>query len=132
MQEPKSDKTISIKDKNGTNKERLDLSASTCKRRRSPHSSQKPQISNSQAKGDSEKVPTNKQGFRSRVNNENLRMLVLSKLDQCKNNDGKYNAIIRILADAGFLQFCYMLIKGKLGNMSAGYTKETLDGLTYE
>lgn len=59
-------------------------------------------------------------------------MFVISQLEQYKNIDGKYNAIIRILADAGFLQFCYMLIKGKQGNMSRGVTKETLDGITYE
>jgi hypothetical protein len=59
-------------------------------------------------------------------------MFVTSQLERYKDNDGKYNAIIRILADAGFLQFCYMLIKGKPGNMSKGITKETLDGISYE
>jgi group II intron reverse transcriptase/maturase len=56
----------------------------------------------------------------------------MSRLEQYKNSEGKYNAIVRILADAGFLQFCYMLIKGKPGNMSKGITKETLDGITYK
>jgi len=59
-------------------------------------------------------------------------MFVISQLKRYKTEDGKYNAIIRILADAGFLQFCYMLIKGKAGNMSKGTTNETLDGITYE
>jgi RNA-directed DNA polymerase len=45
--------------------------------------------------------------------------------------DGKYNGIIRILADPAYLQFCYMLIKSKPGNMSRGLTKETLDGISY-
>ena len=58
-------------------------------------------------------------------------MFVTSKLDQYKTK-GKYNGIIRILADPGFLQYCYMLIKGKPGNMSVGTTKETLDGIEYE
>lgn len=66
------------------------------------------------------------------VNNQSLRMFVMSQLEQYKTHDGRYNAIIRILADAGFLQYCYMLIKGKTGNMSKGITKETLDGITYE
>lgn len=59
-------------------------------------------------------------------------MLVSSKLSQFRRRDNKYNGIVRILADPGFLQYCYMLIKGKPGNMSKGTTKETLDGLTYE
>ena len=59
-------------------------------------------------------------------------MFVLSELGQYKDRNGKYNGIVRILANAEFLQYCYMLIKGKLGNMSPGIRKETLDGLTYE
>jgi hypothetical protein len=59
-------------------------------------------------------------------------MFVLSQLEKYKNTEGKYNGIVRILADPGFLQFCYMLIKGKPGNMSPGTTMETLDGLSYE
>lgn len=57
------------------------------------------------------------------VNNQSLRMFVLSKLDQYKDRDGKFNGIIRILGDPGFLQYCYMLIKGKPGNMSAGVNR---------
>ena len=83
-------------------------------------------------KGDSVKSPAKKQGSRSMVTNQSLRMFVISQLKRYKTEDGKYNAIIRILADAGFLQFCYMLIKGKAGNMSKGTTNETLDGITYE
>jgi hypothetical protein len=59
-------------------------------------------------------------------------MFVMSRLEQYKDENNKYNGIIRILADPGFLQFCYMLIKGKPGNMSAGITRETLDGISYE
>jgi hypothetical protein len=135
VQEPKLDKTISTNNKverNDTTRELLDLNASTCKRGRSPHSSQERKTPISQVKGDSASSPNPKQRSRSMVNNQNLRMFVISRLEQYKNKDGKYNAIIRILADVGFLQFCYMLIKGKPGNMSKGITKETLDGITYE
>ena len=132
MQEPKSEETISIIDKNDTIKELSDLSASTRKRGRSSRSSTERKILTSQTKGNSEKVPSKKQGSRNMVDNQNLRMFVLSRLDQYKDRRGKYNGIIRILADAGFLQYCYMLIKGKPGNMSVNMTKETLDGLSYE
>jgi hypothetical protein len=73
-----------------------------------------------------------KQRFRSKVDNPTLRTFVVAQLTQYISKDGKYNGIIRILADAGFLQYCYLLIKGKPGNMSFGSTKETFDGLTYE
>lgn len=59
-------------------------------------------------------------------------MFVKSQLGLYTHKDGRYNGIVRILADAGFLQYCYMLIKGKPGNMSKGATKETLDGISYE
>jgi group II intron reverse transcriptase/maturase len=134
-QEPKPGKTISPKtldERKDTTKELSDLNASTCKRGQSPHSSKEPKIPNSQAKEGSVKYPALKQGSRSMISNQSLRMLVTSQLDQYKNGDGKYNAIIRILADAGFLQYCYMLIKGKPGNMSKGITRETLDGISYE
>lgn len=131
VQEPKLRKTIS-KERNDTNKELLDPNASTRKRGRNPRSSQEPKTPNSQAKGGSAKPLALTQGSRSMVSNQSLRMFVTSQLERYKDNDGKYNAIIRILADAGFLQFCYMLIKGKPGNMSKGITKETLDGISYE
>ena len=138
-QEPKPGETISpndktLSEKKDTSRELLDLNASTNKSKRgqSPHSSEERKSPNSQAKGGSAKSSTLKQGSRSMVSNQSLRMLVMSRLEQYRNKDGKYNAIIRILADAGFLQFCYMLIKGKPGNMSRGITKETLDGISYE
>lgn len=136
-QGPKPGETFSsnnhiLDERKNTTKELSDLNASTCKRGQSPHSSQEPKIPNSQAKGGSVKSPSLKQGSRSMVSNQSLRMFVTLKLEQYKNKDGKYNAIIRILADAGFLQYCYMLIKGKPGNMSKGITKETLDGISVE
>jgi len=136
VQEPKSSKTISstrTEDKNSKIREPSDLSASTCKRRRSPHSSLERKTPNlSVVKGGSENTLAQKRGSRSMVTNQNLRMFVTSQLKTYIGKDDKYNGIIRILADAGYLQFCYMLIKGKPGNMSKGTTKETLDGLTYE
>ena len=120
-------------EKNRTERELSDLSASTCKRRRSPHSSRDPKNPKPRkTKGDSERIPTLEQGSRSKISSPNLRMFVRSKLEQYKDRNGKYNGLVRILADVGFLQYCYMLIKGKPGNMSKGVIKETLDGLTYE
>ena len=134
-QEPKSENPVLNAERNNTIKELSDLSASTPKgkRRRSPHSSRdqknpKPR----KMKGDSERSQTTKQGSRNKISSPNLRMFVLHRLEQYKNKDGKYSGIIRILADAGFLQYCYMLIKGIPGNMSPGTTEETLDGLSYQ
>lgn len=136
-QGPKSGNSISPNsnisgEKKDTTRELSDPNASTRKRGQSPHSSKEPKIPNSQAKGGSVKSPALRQGSRSKVSNQSLRMLVTSQLDQYKDGEGKYNALIRILADAGFLQYCYMLIKGKPGNMSKGITRETLDGISYE
>ena len=137
VQEPKSDGAISKYEKhpeeNCTEREPSDLSASTCKRRRSPRSSRDPQNPKPRkTKGDSERTPTLEQVSRSKISSPNLRMFVRMQLGQYMDRDGKYNGIVRILSDVGFLQFCYMLIKGKPGNMSKGVIKETLDGLTYE
>ena len=137
VQEPKSDETIS-KDKVGlerkdTERELSDLSASTSKRGRSPHSSRDPKNPNPRkTKGDSERTPTLERGSRSKISSPNLRMFVQSKLGQYKDRKGKYNGLVRILADVEYLQLCYMLIKGNPGNMSKGVIKETLDGLTYD
>ena len=127
---PHNNKTLDVR--KDLKKELSDPNASTCKRGRNPHSSLKRKTSTSPAKGGSVKSPVPKQGSRSMVTNQSLRMFVTSQLERYKNTEGKYNAIIRILADAGFLQYCYMLIKGKPGNMSKGITNETLDGITYE
>ena len=134
VQEPKSRKSLSKSDRNGKIEEPLDLSASTNSMRgQSPHSSpERKTPSSSVTKGGSVKTSTQKRGTRSMVSNQNLRSFVQSKLDSYRTKDNKYNGIIRILSDIGFLQYCYMLIKGKPGNMSKGSTKETLDGLTYE
>jgi len=132
VQGPKPRKTITQVDKNSTIKELSDPSASTSKRGRNPHSSPKSKISNLwETKEGSEQTSTQKQRSRNMVNDQNLRMFVFSRLDYYKDKNNRYNGIVRILADAGFLQFCYMLIKGKPGNMSFGVTKETLDGISY-
>lgn len=139
VQEPKTGKAVSINinrimiDKNSTDNEPSDLSASTRKRGQSSRSSPRPKILiPSVTKESSVKSSARKQGSRSKADGPTLRMFVLSRLEQYKSRDGRYNGIIRILADVGFLQFCYLLIKGKPGNMSYGLTKETLDGLTFE
>lgn len=140
-QESKSEKAISEStDKKGETREPLEKSASTLinnsKREKSPRSSPDRKNPNSRkTKEGSEKAPVKKQGSRIPVHasqSPDIRMFVKSKLDLYTNKDGRYNGIIRILADAGFLQICYMLIKGKPGNMSKGATKETLDGISYE
>lgn len=133
-QESKSEETISIpKDRKGEVREPLEPSASTCKRGRSPRSSRDRKNPNSRkTKEGSEKNPVLKQRSRIPVNSQNIRMFVESKLELYKSKDDRYNGIVRILADPGFLQYCYMLIKGKPGNMSKGTTKETLDGISYD
>nr|YP_009568394.1 hypothetical protein [Orbilia oligospora]QBL02024.1 hypothetical protein [Orbilia oligospora] len=104
-------------------------------RRRSHRSSLKPEkVKPGKAKDDSRVTIAKTQRTRKTVSitNENLRSFVQSKLDQYKDVDDRFNGIIKILADPGYLQFCYMLIKGKPGNMSKGITNETLDGIKYE
>jgi hypothetical protein len=110
-----------------------DPSASTRKRGRSSHSSPKPKISTSEVtKGSSDNTKASRQGTRSKVSNSTLRSFVTDKLSEYMSKDGRYNGLIRILSDPAFLQFCYMLIKGKPGNMSKGITKETLDGISFQ
>lgn len=135
VQEPKSSETEGIMPRNDVIGEPLDLSASVQenKRRRSSHSSSELEIPNSrETKGNSEKASAQGRRSRSMVSNQNLRTFVQLELNKYRTEDDKYNGIIRILSDVGFLQFCYMLIKGKPGNMSQGSTRETLDGLSYE
>jgi len=123
-------------DENGTDEEPEERSASKRMRSRSHRSSLKPEkVQPGKAKGDSSDSPTEKRRTRNKVSltNQNLRSFVESKLSLYRDDgDTKYNGLIKILADPGFLQFCYMLIKGKPGNMSKGITKETLDGISYE
>jgi len=59
-------------------------------------------------------------------------MFVTDLLNNYKSRDDKYNGLIKILADPAFLQACYMLIKGKPGNMTVGTTVETLDGISLQ
>nr|QBM09686.1 hypothetical protein [Dactylella sp.] len=122
-------------DKNGDEEEPEERSASKRMRSRSRRSSGKPEKAKPEnAKGDSSESPTKKQGTRNKdsLSNSSLRSFVQSRLNLFKDKDGKLNGIINILADPGYLQFCYMLIRGKPGNMSKGITNETLDGLTHE
>jgi len=138
VQESKSEKTISFYPKEKYENDRVkkpsDPSAYTSKpaskRGRSPRSSPDSKRPNSlssyppdkgleaETKGGSEKTPAKTQRFRSMLSKQNLRMFVQSRLDQYKNDQDRYNGIIRILADAGFLQFCYMLIKEKHENIN--------------
>lgn len=60
---------------------------------------------------------------------QDLRMLVHSRLKDFLK-DGKYNSIIRIIADPDFLAECYRSIKSNSGNMTKGSTNETFDGKT--
>jgi len=54
---------------------------------------------------------------------------VLSEvLVKYKNKDSKYSGLTRIISPE-FLMVCYSLIKSNPGNMSPGYTPETLDGI---
>jgi len=64
------------------------------------------------------------------VSATDLRMLVMSRLNEFKKND-KYNGIIRIIADPQFLFLCYKAIKSHPGNMTKGTTSSTLDGINW-
>lgn len=123
-------------DENGNEEEPGERSASKRMRSRSHRSSQKSEkIETGKTKGDSNISSTEKRRTRNKVSltNQNLRSFVESKLSLYRDeSDSKYNGLIKILADPGFLQFCYLLIKGKPGNMSKGITNETLDGISYE
>lgn len=133
MQEPKSVNTKTLKrSENNQKKEPMDRSASTSKRGRIPHSNRVVKTPNSKMKEVSSRKSSTANKSRNKVSDSNLRTYVLSKLDQYKENTGLYNGIIRILADVGYLQYCYMLIKGRSGNMSPGVDKTTLDGITKE
>jgi len=121
--------------KNDEDREPGEPSASKRMRGRSHRSSLKSEkMKPGKAKGDSSISSTEKQGTRNKVSltNQSLRSFVQYKLSRYKDDDNRMNGIVNILADPGYLQFCYMLIKGKPGNMSKGITKETLDGIKYE
>uniref|UniRef100_UPI0022388067 reverse transcriptase domain-containing protein n=1 Tax=Ramaria rubella TaxID=113071 RepID=UPI0022388067 len=134
-QESNPNKTSASAENTDTKQQPSDLTAESHlqeMRRRSSHSSPEPKGSDPRkTKGSSKKPLANKTKVSQLVSNQTLRTFVTSKLDRFKNIDGKYNGIIRILADPAYLQFCYMLIKGKPGNMRRGLIKETLDGISY-
>ena len=120
--------------KNGTSRKPLDLTAESpigrtleVMRGRNSHSSSNP----GRTKGSSKKSLIKKTKVSQAISNDNLRTFVQIELDSYKDKDERYNGIIRILANPGFLQFCYLLIKGKPGNMSRGITNETLDGTSF-
>lgn len=52
-------------------------------------------------------------------------------VNNCKDNQGHYNGLIRIISDPMFLVHCYESIKGKTGNMTPGSDGQTLDGLDW-
>jgi|ERR1700675_338983 len=133
-QESNPNKTSDPTDKKtGTQQQPSDLTAESNKMRgRSSHSSPEPKGSDPRkTKGNSKKPLPKKTKVSQLVSDQTLRTFVRSKLDSFKNMDGKYNGIIRILADPDYLQFCYMLIKSKPGNMTRGINRETLDGISY-
>jgi group II intron reverse transcriptase/maturase len=63
---------------------------------------------------------------------EELCRVIRNELTKFKNSEGKYNGIIKIIANPAFLFECYKIIKSKPGNMSPGITPETLDGINIE
>lgn len=127
------------KEKNGSMRKASDLTAESPKeeisklmRGRNSHSSlgsKGPKFQ--KTKGSSKKSSNKKTKVSQLISNQTLRTFVQLNLNSYKTKEGKYNGIIRILADPAFLQFCYLLIKGKSGNMSKGITKETLDGISF-
>ena len=97
------------------------------KRRRSRHSS-------ASVKDDSLITPLRTNKISKPSPEESLRRVVSEQLDsyQDTKHGGKYNGVIRIIADPKFLLDCYKLIKSKPGNMSKGTTPETLDGINMD
>lgn len=139
-QESNPNETITVlknsEKKNDITRKTLDLTAESSTfgvtRGRNSHSSPDLKGPESQeTKESSKKSSTQKTKVSQLISNQTLRTFVQLKLDSYKTKDDKYNGIIRILADPVFLQFCYLLIKGKPGNMSRGISKETLDGISF-
>lgn len=54
------------------------------------------------------------------------------EISRCRDTQGKYRKLVKILSNEEYLIACYNLIKGKPGNMTPGADrgKVTLDGLT--
>lgn len=103
---------------------------------RSSHSSLSPNKASQEAKGNTVTSATPKATVSKRaLTNANLRMVIMRELDQYTFVDkkkGKYNGLIRIISKPEFLLHCYLLIKGKPGNITPGIDKFTLDGLDYD
>nr|WUR10623.1 hypothetical protein [Elmerina hispida] len=55
-----------------------------------------------------------------------------SRISKLQKEHQKYYNLVSLLYDVNFLVSCYMMIKGKAGNMSPGTTSETLDGIDLE
>jgi len=55
-----------------------------------------------------------------------------SRINKLQKKHQKIYNLDEILYDVNFLVSCYLMIKGKSGNMSPGITSETLDGLDLE
>jgi Cytochrome c oxidase subunit III len=86
-------------------------------------------------KGGSQRKPT--KGLEiskiSSITEPILRKVVESKLGNYSNNKEIFgNGLIRIIADHEFLIACYLIIKGKPGNMTEGINEITLDGIDIE
>lgn len=120
-----------VKNKHGAGTGDPTASGDNNKRRRSRHSS-------NIAKDNSLKTPmgADKISKSSSHNNaeEMLRRVVSKQLDNYRDQKqgGKYNGVIRIIADPKFLFDCYKLIKSNPGNMSKGTLPETLDGINMD
>jgi hypothetical protein len=87
------------------------------------------------SKDDSQKKSTKEHEISKKVKITEplLRKVVESKLTNYLNKNKTYsNGLIRIIADPDFLIACYMLIKGKSGNMTKGIDGATLDGINLE
>lgn len=52
-----------------------------------------------------------------------------NRISQLQKEHQKFYNLVSLLYDVNFLVSCYMMIRGKPGNMSPGYTPETLDGI---
>jgi hypothetical protein len=52
-----------------------------------------------------------------------------SKINELKKSHQKIYNLDEFYTDINFLVSCYLMIKGKAGNMSPGTSTETLDGI---
>jgi group II intron reverse transcriptase/maturase len=64
------------------------------------------------------------------VKDVSVQIWLKTVLTTYRDNDDKYNGLIKIISNPTFLKAAYQLIKGKKGNMTPSNNNETLDGIS--